>query len=442
MITNYNAINNVYNHFLPSIRNTRTTEVNSNSKNDLEKIYNRIRKSYKDSPVYLIDNSDEARKSAVEFKENITKFSRMLEDFGQLSNSNITKKYIPYSTNENIAMVNSAGDNSEGIEGFDLSIQALAKPQINIGSSLDSGELSEIKGGRYSITVSANDYRYELPFEIESKESNEGVQNKLAILLNGAGVGVKASLVSSQENNVAMKIESVNTGIPLGKSEVFKFEEAKYLDDIPIGEKANTDLISYLGLNKVTQYPSNSKFKINDDLRSTASNKFVLENNLEITLKGISSETDESTKIGTMLDTKEIKGIITEQISTINEFSEYIKDYAQSRPKAFHLLKDINAVYHQYRSEFTDIGISKQDGEKIEIDDEIMEKHLINSSRKGEFKVLADYIKSLKSVTEEVNIKPMQYSENKIVEYKNFKNHNYPAYITSAYSGYLFNNYC
>lgn len=58
------------------------------------------------------------------------------------------------------------------------------------------------------------------------------------------------------------------------------------------------------------------------------------------------------------------------------------------------------------------------------------------------FNVLKEFSSSLLHKSDQVALNPMNYVDKKIVAYKN-PGHNFTSpYITSAYSGMMFNSYC
>lgn len=435
MITSYGVINNVYNHFLPSVRPKSSRTVINDTK-ELEDIYNTIRKSYKDSPIYLIDNSKEARESSVEFKDNITSFNQSINDILDKSKEQIIRNYRPISSDENIAKVRFKSENAREMQSLELSVTNLARKQINIGKPEVGADKANLTPGKYTFGVKVSDMSYELPLTVERNETNDSLQSKVISLVNNSKIGLEASALSDSTKKGAIKIESLNTGVIFGKERTFQFENASFE-----GEK-DDKLLEYLGINDMVQAPSNSRFSINGEARITASNTFLLNNDLEITLTGTSGRNETKAIIDTQIDIDEMKEGLTKSLDKVNEFTGYLSEYARKHPKAYHLLKDLNASYYEYKSEFNNVGISKDDSSNIAVDDKVLESIMKNENEYSRFDFLKDYYGKLEDITKDISIKPMQFNETKIVDYKDMKSQFYPAYITSAYSGYLFNSYC
>ena len=71
-----------------------------------------------------------------------------------------------------------------------------------------------------------------------------------------------------------------------------------------------------------------------------------------------------------------------------------------------------------------------------------MQKAIADDSMNQGFEDIKDFAKDLYRKSNQVALNPMNYVEKAIVAYKNPGKNFATPYITSAYSGMLFNSYC
>ena len=71
-----------------------------------------------------------------------------------------------------------------------------------------------------------------------------------------------------------------------------------------------------------------------------------------------------------------------------------------------------------------------------------MKSSLQGDEGRGQFSTIKDFTNSVLRKTNQVSLNPIEYVNKTIVAYKN-PGHNFPVpYMTSNYSGLLFNSYC
>ena len=88
------------------------------------------------------------------------------------------------------------------------------------------------------------------------------------------------------------------------------------------------------------------------------------------------------------------------------------------------------------------LGLSLQSDGSIALDDSLLSQTVADDNISELYSSVKDFTTSMLRKTTQVSINPMDYVNRKIVAYKN-PGHNYAnPYITSAYSGMMFNSYC
>ena len=102
----------------------------------------------------------------------------------------------------------------------------------------------------------------------------------------------------------------------------------------------------------------------------------------------------------------------------------------------------MNGIINRYRSELDVIGLNLQENGTLEIDTNELKQAALSQYAKEDFSSVRNFANSLVRKMNQISINPMDYVDKTIVAYKN-PGKNFPSpYITSAYSGMLFNFYC
>ena len=102
----------------------------------------------------------------------------------------------------------------------------------------------------------------------------------------------------------------------------------------------------------------------------------------------------------------------------------------------------MGSIASHYQEQMAGMGITVQSDHSISIDDALLKETA--SAGDGAFSAdtLKNFANSLVEKTAQVSLNPMNYVNRTIVAYKN-PGHNFASpYITSAYSGMMFNSYC
>ena len=165
-------------------------------------------------------------------------------------------------------------------ESFDINVKQLACSQLNTGNYLQPRS-KHIKPGEYSFDLSINDVIYEFQFKVDNSETTNNIQNKIARLINRSNIGFTANIKEDSLGNTAINIESESTGINGTTPVIFSIKS----DD-----PNNQLLIDTLGLDRVTQYPSNAIFDVDGDERSSMSNSITINKAYDVKLSKVTEE--------------------------------------------------------------------------------------------------------------------------------------------------------
>ncbi len=430
-----NAIlSNVYNHYLTTYAPKSTTRYDTHKKSELRSIYNSIVKLNKESPWYLETKDKNTQAYAVNLKENARLLRNSIAALGGLDTEQALAKKTAYSSDNDIATATFVGELKDDapIPTLTLSINRLATSQENLGTYL-SDETTALDAGTYSFDVSINDLNYEFQFNINETDTNKDVQERLMRLINNADIGILAEL-TEQDGKNSLLLTSDATGLPFGKDNIFS------ISDEQTSKRAGA--VSYFGLNYVSRQPANSSFILNGEERNTSANTFTVGKMYELELKGI-SEPDTSISIGLKTDVESLTDNVNTLIGSYNTFIKAAGAYnTQEQSLSNRLVREMGSIASRYQAEMESMGIHIQSDYSISIDDTLLKETA--SAADGTFSpdTLKNFANSLVEKTAQVSLNPMNYVNRTIVAYKN-PGHNFASpYITSAYSGMMFNSYC
>ena len=137
---------------------------------------------------------------------------------------------------------------------------------------------------------------------------------------------------------------------------------------------------------------------------------------------------------------------LTENISNLidgyNSFIDSASGYSSAYPKSRRLVGEMNHIAELYRTEFEKMGVTYDETGELSLDKDTLRKTALADGGGESLSTIKDFANSVLQKTGQITLNPMQYVEKTIVAYKN-PGHNFATpYVTSAYSGMMFNSYC
>ena len=432
---NTSALNTIYNHYLPTYGIKGTSSQDTHKKSELRGIYNSIVKLNKESPLYLIKSNKENREYAVGIKEGARELSNTISSLGGLDENEILSKKTAFSTNEDIASATYIGEDADLTEfpEIELQVNSLATEQVNTGNFVSSSGKG-LAQNAYSFDIGINNLNYEFQFNVNSEDTNRDVQDRLARLVNNSNIGITASVLEDASQNSSLRLTSANTGTVNGNGLLFTVSDDKT-------SKA-AGVVDFLGIGMPTRLATDSDFILNGTQRSTASNQFTVEKMYEVTLKGITATEGETTTIGLKTDTESLTENISHLIGGFNNFMRAASEFSDNQHRAGSLVKEVKSLSSEYQNSLDAIGLRFGDNGYIEIDESLLKESASSEDASELFSSVKDFTASLYRKANQVSINPMNYVDKTIVAYKNPGRNFASPYVTSAYSGMMFNSYC
>lgn len=434
LVNNQMALNTVYNYFLttyaPETKNS--SRYDTHKKSELRNVYNSIVKQSKESPLYIVDTSNDTKRFAVGIKESAREFSNTIASLSDTDSDDVLNKKAASSTNSNIVSAKYIGSDDEDIS-FDISVEKLASTQLNSGFYLDSDAPVSLSEGSYSFDVHINDTDYEFQFSISSGDTNRNLQDKLSSLINRSNIGINGTVVDDGDGNSALVMESVATGIAEGQDAIFTVS-----DDHT--SKA-TGVVDYLGISDITAPAENAQFTLNGTQRSAYSNLFTVDKKFEIALNNLTADGDTVT-IGLKADVESMSDNIKQLADSYNGFIDKAIAYSGSNVKTDTFMSDMQKLTNLFKNDLDSMGLHFGEDGKMVVDDEQLNTALESTDGASHVEKVRDFTSSLMRKSNQISLNPMDYVQKTVVAYKNPGRSFANPYITSIYSGMMFNSYC
>ena len=424
-------ISSVYSYYLSQYGNKSNSKYDSHTRTQLKNTYSKVVKINSQTPVYKLDLSNAAQKYAIDLKEHARALENITEDLSDGADGTMTFKKSAVSSNAsavNASYITDFGAASDD-ESFDINVKQLACSQLNTGNYLQPRS-KHIKPGEYSFDLSINDVIYEFQFKVDNSETTNNIQNKIARLINRSNIGLTANIKEDSLGNTAINIESESTGINGTTPVIFS---------ITSDDPNNQLLIDTLGLDRVTQYPSNAIFDVDGDERSSMSNSITINKAYDVKLSKV---TEEPVTISLKADADSIVESLNELVAGYNNLISVTNDENNNHFQGTEKLQnEIASIARSYKKQLADSGLSLNKDGTISADKEV----IINADNKDAlshiYESLNSFKNSIKEKAENIALNPMDYVNNKIIAYKNPLRSFPEPYNLSAYTGMMFNGY-
>lgn len=431
-----NNLNNVYNFYMTTYAPKSSTPYDTHKKSELRRVYNSIVKMNKDAPLFILDTSKESQQFAVGIKENARELRNTIASLGGLDEDELLNKKVAYSSNEEIASAKYVGSRKpdDDFPSYEIEVKHLASPQVNLGKFLPADEPNTLAPATYSFDVGIDDLNYEFQFSIKSSDTNNDIQSRLSRLINNANIGMSAQVITDDNGGSALRTESDATGLKDGRKAQF------FISDQRTSKTAG--VVDYLGLDYTASPATNASFLVNGEERSSTSNRYTLGHTYELQFNGVSSRDGETASIGIKTDVESLAENINTLVRGYNSFLQSVSEYSAVQPKSNRLFNEMSSVARVYAKGLTSAGLNLNLDGTLEVDNNVLRQKATGEDAKDAFSSMKGFTNSVLRKTNQVSLNPMEYVNNVIVAYKNPGKNFASPYITSAYSGMMFNGYC
>lgn len=430
------SLNGVYNHFIQDYVSKDVTQADAHRKDELRDVYKSIAKINKQSPLYLLTDDDLTCNDAIEIKEK----ARLLQgNIFSLSNQedksslNHTSAFTSDDEKVDASYIGKTPDDDVGSAGFDIEVSQLATGQTNTGKFIVKDSSSVLLPDNYAFDVRIDKQEYEFQFSVYQSDKNIDVLQKLEKLINRAGIGLEAEVVEGSDNRAALQIGGTHTGIRTGEISQFEVYESS-------GELA-TGSVAALGLDQISSPAANAHFTLNGEDRMAISNHFTVGGKFDIQIKDV---TTSPISVGVKRDNEALVKHISSLVDNYNKFVLEASGKQDAKFKSDKLKSEAVSIARQYMSGIEDMGIKLEGEGTISIDDEMLHQAVAGLQNDEMLKPIRNFTDALINKAKDIAVDPMKYVDRPVVNYKNPDSRDNTAspYITSEYSGMMFNNYC
>lgn len=400
---------------------------------DARRAYSKMLRINRTAPAYKTDISIAAQKYAIDLKENARELSSVADELSGNSASGLVIRQSAVSDNTDIADVKYIGSGSSSEGSFDVTVRQLASGQVNTGNYLPPSS-KMLTPGEYSFDLNISDITYEFEFGVNENDTSKSTQDKIARLINRSNIGLEASVNSDNMGNTALTIASRDTGVTGLKPIIFDIR-----DNMTDASK-KTSAVDILGLNRVSQYPSNAVYTIDGSERTSASNQVVINKTFELSFK--KADPDTPVNISLKADSDAVIDSVNELINSYNSLISAATDESKSVFSGSERLKrQFTSLSRAYSTMLRPNGFDINDNGSITVNEDIIREIADNGSLDSIYESLGQFKNALQDTAEKIAMDPMEYVNNKIIAYKNPHRITTDPYNLSAYTGMMFNGY-
>ena len=429
------TLNTVYNHFMTAYAPQGTnSKYDTHKKDELRGVYNSIVKLNKESPLFLIDNSNETKEFAISLKESARSLKNTISSLSVENGDDILSKKTVSSSNDDLVSASYIGNTTKGESppGIELTIEQLASGQTNQGRSLPPDEMG-LPPDTYSFDIRSRDIDYEFQFNINEGDTNRTIEEKLAKLITRSNIGIHAE-VAEENGNISLRLRSDDTGVKGDSGLQFIVSADK--------TRKTKGAVDYFGSNNVSDMPTNALYTIDGEAESAPSNNITVNKAYDLTLKGLTEE-GEKVSIGLKTDVESLTDNISNLIMGYNAFIQNAAKYLDSQPQSKALVREMSGLSSGFGNDLESLGVNFNSDGQISLDKNLIQQTAEEDDSLAKFDNVKKFANNILNKANQIALDPLQYTNKKIVAYKNPNGHNYAApYVTSNYSGMMFSSYC
>lgn len=425
---------NVYNYLVSDYVHKTNTQYKAHNNSELKNIYNKIVKMGQKTPLYIFHLSDDIESFALGLKDASIQLANNFSYLTSHDDASVYSLKTAHSSDENIADASIIStDYSSLPEPFLLEVHSLARGQENRSKAFHS-DYSNVPEGTYHFAVDTDKNTYEYQLQIPKKTPNKKVFASIVSSINLGNCGIHASIIHDKKHNqIQLSLESEDTGTSDGNL-IF------HIYDLPEKNASNKGIVSYYGLDQVVQTPGNSSFSLNGEEKTSMKNELTLKHSIRLSLKSIS---DTPIQISYQADCDKIISRLNNALNSYNHLIDFAKENKEIHPRSSLFVKELKNLIDPCKNEFENIGIILDEHSHFSCDPIVANKSILDGSFQNFFSNDNEFVHKFLGKLNTIILNPIEYIEKTVVTYPNTLRPKFPSpYVTSIYSGMLFNNYC
>ena len=273
---------------------------------------------------------------------------------------------------------------------------------------------------------------YDFQYNIRSGANNKEVLTGLSSFINKANIGIQTLVepVPDEPGKIRMCIESDMTGSSAGEP-IFTMSDKENIN--------GNGIVSYMDLDRIERNPASSTFYMDGVERHTLANEFTMGKCLKITLRKAS---EEAVKINYYPDGNRIMGSLQKIAEAYNFMLDSSQEFAKVASYNLKLANDIQSTIRPFKPELEACGFVFNDHNRISFDKALVLQAVNDGSLQELFSKTSGFVQTMTGKAYEIKINPMEYIDKLMGTYPDFSKPSEGfSYITSLYSGLIFNYY-
>ncbi len=427
----------VYNHLMQGFAMSKQTRFDTHKKSELRDVYNNIMRLTQEQPFYKVDFNESAQKYTLGIKDYALSLSTSLKELYVDDDSSVFKRKALSSSNPKAVEleVNEYEDPTHSItKPVEIEVKSLATRQENVGSPVVA-DASDLPSGKYNFTANVDNGAYSFQFNVTDNSTNLTLLTKLSDFINKTPIGISTNVIHSRESGLArLELKSVYAGTKTPGTPAFSFEDTALPSD------ANVGITEHFGLNNIKTPAANTVFTVNGREHETRTGNYFFSKGINLKLNRV---TDEPVIISTVTDKTPVVKKINDLIGKYNDTIDFIKETGNDTRSSRRLIRELSNVTLKYKDNLAEHGIDVEGG-KLVANNKILYPAAESGKLEDFFTEEDGFVKALERKLNNISINPMDYLDKTVITYPNTQaaHKAFSPYITSVYSGLLYNNYC
>lgn len=420
----------VYNYLAHDLV-SRTPACSAHKRRELRNIYRSIVTMSASEPLYKIDLSEQKQANAVSIKENAIKLKELITSF-QKHTKERPGLFLSDNSDAVSAYLTNSGYRNDSLPAtLSVTVSELAGGQQNTGTILSS-EACSLKEGTYGFNVDFGEESYAFSFRVTKDAPNFELQSKLSDFINKTGISLHSQVLYHKEKGLCrLSLSSEVTGRRNRSS--FRLTDTEK----PAG--AASGLIEAFGLDNISVEARDASFTVNGEAFTSKENVTVYQDAVCLSLKQLSMQPVKLTGTSSLSSFEERKLFV-------DSFNELVRSGRKAmegnKSSAFLLCGLSHAISEEYSALFSE-GITEREDGTLVLSDQKSEEQ--TEWPTGFFEESSAFPSRLIKRLDSIILNPMRFVDKKLVTYPNPEaagKKGASTYVTSVYSGMLFNNYC
>ena len=422
-----------YNHFLTEYYSRLPAHSLAHKQKELKEVYSRIVSMSRRTAYYKLDLSKEKQFFSLSLKDSALTMSETLNGLSDVFQKPAEIKRVCSSNPKAVAATLLGKGGTSFTAPVSIRVHQLAKPQVNEGRFVPSKDGGPAPGS-YRFHVQTGDEDYEFSYKITNSSSNEDLMKKLVDFINRSNIDIQASFEGDSAGGLSrIVLNSSRTGVPEGETLTFSiFDEPR--------EDGAAGLVSYFGLDQVSQPPSHASFSVNGKEHTNANNQFTLNRNISVSLK---QAVDTEITLSPETTEEKLEKAVGEFLKSYNTIVDLTKNSPAGNRRSARLQIELNHIFSTAQETLAAVGLSHGEDHTLSFDPQALLRPETRQQLKAMFEEPDGLLAQLSRKMRDVAINPMEYVDKIIITYPNLSRPGFSnPYCTSLYSGMMFNSYC